>query len=158
MEHKGTEIIETHRSLLRPFCAEDIPAAYRNWMSDEKVTEFLRWRTHTDIRITESVIHDWIRNYEKNSFYHWAIVLKDINEPIGSIGAVDLDERTETLHIGYCIGSRWWRQGIMTEAFQAIIPFFFEEVCANRIESQHDPNNPNSGKVMRKCGLTYGYL
>lgn len=23
------------------------------------------------------------------------------------------------------------------------------------IESQHDPNNPNSGKVMKKCGLTY---
>ena len=31
----------------------------------------------------------------------------------------------------------------------------FEEVGANRIESQHDPDNPNSGLVMKKCGLTY---
>ncbi len=43
----------------------------------------------------------------------------------------------------------------MTEAFKAIIPFFFNEVGVNRIESQHDPNNPNSGKVMQKCGLKY---
>lgn len=41
------------------------------------------------------------------------------------------------------------------EAFNAIIQFFFEEVGVNRIESQHDPNNPNSGKVMQKCGLRY---
>ena len=26
---------------------------------------------------------------------------------------------------------------------------------ANRIESQHDPNNPHSGNVMKKCGLVY---
>ena len=46
-------------------------------------------------------------------------------------------------------------QGITSEAFKAIIPFFFNEVCVNRIESQHDPNNPNSGYVMKKCGLKY---
>lgn len=25
----------------------------------------------------------------------------------------------------------------------------------NRIEARHDPNNPHSGGVMRKCGMTY---
>ena len=25
----------------------------------------------------------------------------------------------------------------------------------NRIETQHEPDNPNSGKVMKKCGLIY---
>ena len=43
----------------------------------------------------------------------------------------------------------------MYAVFKAIIPFFFKEVGVNRIESQHDPNNPNSGKVMQKCGLKY---
>ena len=45
--------------------------------------------------------------------------------------------------------------GILSTLISAIISFFFEEVKVNRIESQHDPNNPNSGKVMLKCGLTY---
>jgi len=30
-----------------------------------------------------------------------------------------------------------------------------DEVKANRIEARHDPRNPNSGKVMQKCGLQY---
>ena len=40
-------------------------------------------------------------------------------------------------------------------ALRHIIPFFFEEVGVQRIEAQHDPNNPASGKVMEKCGLKY---
>ena len=31
----------------------------------------------------------------------------------------------------------------------------FDVVDVNRIESRHDPNNPNSGKVMQKCGMKY---
>ncbi len=30
-----------------------------------------------------------------------------------------------------------------------------EVVGANRIESRHDSRNPNSGKVMEKCGMKY---
>ena len=66
---------------------------------------------------------------------------------------VDRNESLNMLHIGYCIGSKWWHQGITSEAFSAIIPYLFEEVGANRIESLHDPCNPHSGNVMKKCGL-----
>lgn len=59
------------------------------------------------------------------------------------------------VHVGYCIGKKWWHQGITSEALAALINFFFKEVKANRIESRHDPRNPNSGKVMEKCGLIY---
>ena len=42
MNHKGTKTIETERLLLRKFREDDAEAAYRNWTSDDKVTEFLR--------------------------------------------------------------------------------------------------------------------
>lgn len=84
-----------------------------------------------------------------------AIVPKSTDEPIGTISVTDLDERTGKVHIGYCIGSKWWHSGFTSEAFSAIISFFFEEVGARRIESMHDPENPNSGRVMKKCGLIY---
>ncbi len=155
MKHCGTQRLETERLILRKFTMADVNAAFNNWTNDEKVTKFLRWPTHTELGITESVIKDWIANYERADFYQWAIVPKDINEPIGTISAFDIDERTQKLHIGYCIGSKWWHQGFTSEAFTAIIPFFFETVGVNRIESQHDPENPNSGKVMQKCGLKY---
>ena len=155
MQHKGTIYIKTERLILRKFCTEDIQAAYTNWTSDKAVTKYLRWPTHADKAVTKGVLNDWIAKYQQPDFYQWAIILKAINEPIGTISVVDINERLNTVHIGYCIGSKWWHQGITSEAFLAIIPFFFEEVDVNRIESQHDPNNPHSGNVMKKCGLTY---
>ncbi|NLE25512.1 MAG: GNAT family N-acetyltransferase [Clostridiaceae bacterium] len=155
MIHKGTKTIETDRLILRKFTHNDITAAYKNWCSDEKVTEFLRWPTHSDITVTEGVIEEWISESEKDDFYQWAIELKGLNEPIGTISVVDRNEDLNILHIGYCIGSKWWHQGITSEAFAAIIPYLFDEVGVNRIESQHDPNNPHSGNVMKKCGLKY---
>lgn len=155
MKHKGTVTIETERLLLRRFHYNDAEAMFRNWESDSKVTEFLRWETATDISDAEQVLCEWINGYEHNDFYLWAVVLKELGEPIGSISVVGKNEKLDIVHIGYCIGSKWWHQGITTEAFKAIIPFFFEEIGVNRIESQHDPNNPNSGKVMQKCGLKY---
>lgn len=155
MEHKGTVLIDTKRLLLRQFTLNDIQHVFDNWTSDGRVTEFLRWPTHQNITITERVLKDWIENYKDKSFYQWAIVLKEIDEPIGTISVVDMDERTCKVHIGYCIGSKWWNKGYTSEAFSSIIPFFFHDVKAKRIESQHDPDNPNSGKVMEKCGLLF---
>ena len=155
MNHKGTKLIETNRLYLRAFESSDAEAVFKNWTSDKKVTEFLRWPTHSDISITKRVVSSWVEESKKLDSYQWAIVLKEINEPIGTIGVVSKNEVLNILHIGYCIGSKWWHQGITTEAFKAIIPFLFEEVGTNRIESQRNPNNPNSGNVMKKCGLQY---
>lgn len=155
MNHLGTVKIETERLILRKFTEEDVQAAFTNWTSDENVTEFLRWSTHSSIKITREVLNGWIKSYKNKNFYQWAIVLRELGEPIGTISVVDQNEKLDLVHIGYCIGSKWWNKGITTEAFAGIIPFLFEKVKVNRIESQHDPNNPNSGRVMLKCGMIY---
>lgn len=53
---------------------------------------------------TESVVNDWITEIENDDFYQWAIVLKELNEPIGVIEVVDKNESLNMLHIEYCIG------------------------------------------------------
>ena len=155
MEHKGTVRIETERLVLRRFAADDGPAVFRNWTHDPEVTKFLRWPAHDNEGVTQAVLGEWIASYQNPSFYQWAIQLKELGEPIGTISVVGMNERTGMVHIGYCIGRLWWHLGIVTEAFRAIIPFFFDEVGVNRIESQHDPDNPRSGAVMKQCGLHY---
>ena len=153
MKHKGTVRLETDRLILRPFTLEDALPMFRNWASDEEVTRFLTWPTHKDVEVTGRVIADWCKGYEAPDYYQWAIELKEIKEPIGSIAAVKTDDRTESATIGYCIGRRWWRQGITSEALREVIRFFFEEVGMNCVNACHDPRNPNSGRVMRSCGM-----
>ena len=156
MNHLGTKELETDRLILRKFKLSDGEAMFRNWASDPEVTKYLTWPTHNNVVISEYVVKDWVSHYEDPKFYQWAIVLKSNgDEPIGSISVVDIDERIRKVHIGYCIGRKWWHQGITSEALSALISFFFKEVKVNRIEARHDTKNPNSGKVMEKCGLIY---
>lgn len=155
MNHKGTIVIETERLILRPFVMEDIEAAYRNWGGDPAVSKYLHWQCHRDEEDTREVLSMWIENYQKSDFYQWAIVPKDLGENIGTISIVSMNEKIDMLHFGYCIGSKWWRRGYTSEALAGILPFLFDEVGANRVESQHDPENENSGRVMLKCGLKF---
>lgn len=100
MNHKGTIFIETERLILRRFTENDVEAMFRNWEGDPKVTEFLRWKTAANLKDAENVLLEWIRDYEKADFCQWAIVLKELEEPIGTISVVDKNES-----IGYC--SHW---------------------------------------------------
>ena len=155
LTHKGTKTIETNRLILRKVQKEDAEPMFRNWASDPLVTKYLTWPTHESIAVTEMVIENWFREYEKENYYQWIIELKEQEEPIGSISVVRQNDRIAEAEIGYCIGSRWWHRGIVSEALSAVIEYLFTEVGMNRISARHDPNNPNSGGVMRKCGMKY---
>ena len=154
LTHKGTVTIETPRLILRKARTEDAEAMFRNWANDPEVTKFLTWPPHGSIEVTRKLLASWVDSYEKDDYYQWMIVLKDLGEPIGSIMASTVG-RAQSAHIGYCIGKHWWHQGIMSETLKAVIDFLFEEVGYHRAEAMHDPNNPNSGAVMRKCGMKY---
>ncbi len=156
MNHCGTQRLETGRLVLRRFVIEDAEAMFRNWASDPEVTKYLTWPAHASAEVSRAILKDWTAAYTDQSYYQWAIVLKENGDcPIGSIGAVHLNDDVSIVQIGYCIGRSWWHRGIMSEALTAVIDFFFSEVGANRIESRHDPRNPHSGGVMQKCDMKY---
>lgn len=156
MNHKGTKRIDTGNLILRKFESSDAEAMYKNWANDSEVTKFLTWKPIDSIEVSKNILKGWIDEYKNKNFYQWAIVLKSNGDkPIGCISIVRQDDEIEMVHVGYCIGKKWWNQGITSEALNALVKFFITEVKANRIESRHDPLNPSSGKVMIKCGMKY---
>lgn len=155
MKHIGTQTITTERLTLRRFTLDDAEVMFQNWVNDPDVTEFLTWQPHADLSVTQKLLDDWINNYEKDDYYHWAIVPKNLGEPIGGISIVHHRDDISMVHVGYCIGKKWWHSGYTSESLAALIKYFFEKTDANRVESQHDPNNPNSGMVMKKCGMKF---
>lgn len=151
--HRGTITLNTPRLLLRRVEPVDAEPMFQNWASDARVTEYLTWPPHGSLDVTRSVIESWIQGYDSKDFYQWVIVLKDLGQPIGSISVVHHNDTVRKAEIGYCIGVPWWGQGITAEALQAVIGFLFDQVNMNRVEACHDVKNPNSGKVMKKCGM-----
>lgn len=153
LTHKGTQRIETKRLILRRFRIEDAQAMFANWASDDEVTKYLSWPTYTGVDQAVMILTEWTDSYDREDFYLWAIEYE--GQPIGSISVVELNNDIEKAHIGYCIGRNWWRKGLTSEALKAVMDYLFDEVGMNRIEACHDPRNPNSGRVMAKCGMRF---
>ena len=156
MQHIGTQTIETERLILRPFRAEDAPAMFRNWASDPAVTEYVTWKTHACVEETVGIVESWVRRTaEDPGFYQWAIELKSLGEPIGSIAVAHLNTGAESAELGWCIGRAWWGQGIMPEAGAAVVAFLFERAGFRRVAARYDTRNIKSGRVMQKLGMHY---
>jgi len=154
MKHMGTVDLENEVLLLRRFAETDAEALFRNLYSDAEVMRFLPWATHTTIAGTEALLESYITGYANQDFYAWAIVARDTNEPIGFIDTL-IDATINAIKVDYGIGKTWWHKGYTSSALACVISFLFQQVHANRIYATHDPRNPNSGKVMEKCGMKY---
>ena len=153
MNHEGTVRLETDRLILRKFNMDDAEAMFRNWASDPVVTEYMTWPPHASVDVSRQVLDMWIKSYAKPDGYQWAIELKSVGEPIGSINVVRMNENIDECELGWCIGSHWWGQGIMAEAASAVVKYLFEVVGANRVAARHAVGNEKSGRVMQKIGM-----
>ncbi len=153
MIHKGTKKLHTERLLLRRFTLDDAQEMFDNWANDGEVTKFLSWQPHGKISVTKALLKDWENSYQNPNCYNWGIVYD--NKLIGSIGFLNPNDDLFEAEAGYCMSKDYWGMGIMAEALFAILKFAFEDVGFKRIYAKHDVNNPNSGKVMKKCGMKY---
>ena len=121
----GTAYLETERLILREFKIEDAADMYHHWANDEKVTRYLTWLPHQSIEDTKQLLAFWIKLYEKGDSYNWGIVVKEKSILIGSISVTKIDQKTNTVEIGYCIGQAYWGQGYVAEALKEVISYLF---------------------------------
>ena len=87
----------------------------------------------------------------------WAIVYKENNKVIGSIG-LHKDEKRSGVHskmMGYVLSDEYWGRGIMTEAAKIAIKYAFEDINIDVLSVYHYPFNKRSENVIKKCGFIY---
>jgi len=153
MTHKGTQVLHTKRLTLRRFTNSDAEVMFNNYANDSEVTKFLSWEPHGNIEVTKELLSSWEHNYENLSCYNWAIIFD--NDLIGSIALLNPNDELCEAEAGYCMMKKHWSKGIMAEALSKVIEFAFNTIGFKRIFAKHDVKNPNSGKVMQKCGMQY---
>jgi len=155
MNNVGTIPLETKRLMLRRLNLNDAQQMYDNWASDSEITKYLSWPAYDSIEQARAFLDYRTDSYLDPCTYDWGIVVKETKQLIGTISAVDFSGKVSSVEIGYVIGRNWWHEGYMTEALKKIISFFFTNTDVNRIEACHDCDNPNSGRVMHKCGMSF---
>ena len=140
MRHTGTPELETDRLLLRRLLPQDAPQMYENWANDPAVTRFLRWEPHKSPAETRELLSAWAELYPNPDYYQWAMVEKATGQVFGSISVY---------------GQKWWGKGLTTEALQAVVDFWFNQVGGAFLTCCHAVQNPASGRVMEKAGFVY---
>ncbi|USS90477.1 GNAT family N-acetyltransferase [Fructilactobacillus carniphilus] len=151
----GTQKLTSERLILRPLQESDTAMMFYNWASDPRVTKYLTWPAHESIEMTKESLKIRQPWYQQPDYYDWGIVLKENGELIGTVSVVNQDQHVKLMEFGFCIGHDWWGNGYTPEAVKLVIAYLFQNSDVNRIEIIHDRRNVNSGKVIKKCGLTY---
>lgn len=148
----NTAALKTERLILRKFTPKDLEALFLI-LKDEEVNEFLPWYPVKNMEEARKFYEErYACVYAEPQGYAYAICQKRDNFPIGYVN-VDLGEAHD---FGYGLRKEFWHQGIVTEAGKAIV----EQVKKDGlpyITATHDRNNPRSGAVMQKVGMTYRY-
>lgn len=149
----GTKEIETERLLLRKIKTSDYLAAYNNWCSNPNVSLYLPWDVHKDMEETHDLFKMWEEDYIKDDVFRWIVEVKDTHTVIGTIDVVGVDLKAEVCEVGYCYSEEYWHKGYASEALKAVIDYLFSVVDCYLVCAKHYSLNPNSGLVMKKCGM-----
>lgn len=155
INHVGTQTLDTDRLILRQFVYNDASDIFRNWATDPAVSKFWGWKPHEDIEETKVLLLKWIEEYKDPETYHWAIVLKSVSQAIGYIYLNGFDDDNNNCEVHFALSRKYWNQGIMTQAYKAVMTFAFTVLGVENIHTRHHIDNPASGRVMRKCGMRY---
>lgn len=144
----------TRRLILRPARMSDAEDMYE-YSRDPLVARHVLWDAHTSIHQTRGYLRFLIRQYRTGAPSTFVIVLKETGKVIGTIGFMWIQQENRSAEVGYSLSRAYWNRGIMTEALQAVLKFGFDSLSLNRIEAQHESDNPASGRVMEKAGMRH---
>lgn len=147
--------LSTPRLHLRRLCIEDAPAFYERLGGNETVTRHMLWQPHRSVEESADSIRRALERYAAGNFYRWAIVRREDGQLIGIIDLLSFREEENTCSFAYMLGEGFWGRGYGTEALKAVFAFAFEDLGVGAIVADHFAENPASGAVMRKAGMTF---
>ncbi len=146
--------LETERLILRPMRMSDARDLFA-YAQDPEVSRHVLWDTHRSLGESRQFLRGALRQYRRGQPSSFAITLKDSGRMIGTIGFMWVNLDHQSAEVGYSLSRDYWNRGIMTEALRQVVAFGFERLRLNRIEAQHEVDNPASGRVMAHVGMQY---
>lgn len=139
--------METQRLILRPWTESDAESLYK-YAKDPAIGPIAGWPPHTSVENSKDVIREILSAPET-----YAVVLKETNEPIGSVGIMfgdgvhSADMQEGDAEIGYWIGVPYWGQGLIPEAVNRLLVRCFDELDIKRVWCGYYDGNLKSRRV-----------
>lgn len=150
-------MIETERLILRTWRESEAEILYR-YAKDPDIGLPAGWPPHTSVENSLEIIRTVFAAPEV-----YAVVLKDIGEPVGSCGIMfadglhSADMKVGEAEIGYWIGKPYWGQGLIPEAVKALLDRCFRQLNLQTVWCGYYEGNMKSKRVCEKSGFKYDH-
>jgi RimJ/RimL family protein N-acetyltransferase len=150
--------IETKRLILRPWKKKDKKDLIEN-INNKNVVKYMSCSVPYPYKQKDA--STWINrceNKEKKKIkdeYPFAIELKLEKRIIGGIALHEIDSSSKRAEIGYWVGEKYWRKGIVSEAAEALLNFSFNKLKLNRVYAFVATQNIASNRLAKKLGFKY---
>ena len=146
-------LLQTDRLVLRNLRPQDAPAILRIF-GDPEVTRYYDLDTFADLTQVADLIERFKQRYLNQIGIRWGIARKDAEaDLIGTCGYnIWIQDHARGV-IGYDLARDMWRQGIMSEALDAVVRFGFVEMGINRIETPVFAENAASRRLLEKLNF-----
>ena len=128
---------------------------FLEYYSDPEVNKYIISSIPSNIEESKSELQYWINVFNYSDGIYFAIVKKDNNRLIGTIGISSANRRHNRIEASYDLAKEYWGQGIVTKALKAVIKYGFEKLQFNRIEAYVMSDNIGSYRVLQKCGFMF---
>ena len=149
-------ILETDRLILRTWKITDLDDFFE-YASVEGVGEKAGWEHHKSKDKSLEILKMFIE--EKKVF---AIVLKENQKVIGSIGIEELSEELDKdldnlvgRELGYVLNKDYWNKGIMKEAVSKVVDYCFNTLKLNFLMASYFNHNIASKKVLENLNFKF---
>jgi len=142
--------LETERLILRAWSLNDADDFYE-YAKHPEVGLNGGWPPHTSKDESQKVIQYFINDADI-----WAIVWKENNKVIGSVG-LHADGKRPNINVrelGFVVSADYWGMGIATEASKRVIAHGFEDIGLDLVSTYHKSFNDRAKRVVEKCGFT----
>lgn len=137
-------ILHTKRLTLRKPEPKDLDAMFAVY-SDARAMKYWSTGPHQTPDVTRALLERRIAAWDASPV-NFQIAVDD--QYIGNAGNFRDDE------IGFMLSPSHWRQGILTEAMTAIIPYLFDVMSHQQLTAEADPNNAASCGLLKSLGFT----
>lgn len=141
--------IQTKRLVLKEIQYTDAKDLHE-FLSDVEVRKYIGIPPYTKMEETYKEIEWYDKIFNTKTGIRWGIALKNDPTIIGSCGFLNMSQANVRAEIGYELHRNYWRQGIVSEALEAVIKYGFEEMKLNRIEALIEPENVASVKLVER--------
>jgi [ribosomal protein S5]-alanine N-acetyltransferase len=142
--------LATARLKLRPYTEADIPELLPLIGTREVAATTLRI-AHP---YTEQDARAFLQLAKEPDKLWLAITLRSDGHQVGGIG-LRIDKQHQHAELGYWLGVPFWGRGYATEAATEILRYGFETLALHRIFASHFRQNPASGRILKKIGMSY---